>query len=66
MNLIEIEAVNFVLYIGHLGRREPVVQPTMSRMKEVAHQAFTYGVCGDGGYGGDVDGDGYASVRQGW
>jgi hypothetical protein len=28
---IEIEAVNFVLNIGHLGRREPVVQPTTLR-----------------------------------
>ena len=24
----EVEAKNFVLNIGHLGRREPVVQPT--------------------------------------
>jgi hypothetical protein len=36
----EVEARNFVLNIGHLGRREPVVQPTTSsqgrlRMKRV-------------------------------
>jgi hypothetical protein len=35
VNLIEVEAKDFVLNIGHLGRREPVVQPTISRMKEV-------------------------------
>ena len=37
MNLIEIEAKNCVLNIGHLwDGRELVVQPTLSRMKEVS------------------------------
>jgi Zn-dependent metalloprotease len=49
----EVEAKNFVLYIGHLGRREPVVQPTISSMKEVALEAHTFGVDSSVGYGGD-------------
>src|SRR5215213_7638590 len=32
----EVAAKNFVLYVGHLGRREPVVQPATSQAKEVA------------------------------
>ena len=35
----EVEAMNFVLNIGHLWDVcEPVVQPTISRMKEEGHQ----------------------------
>jgi hypothetical protein len=30
----EIEAKNFVLKIWHLGRREPVVQPTIQKERE--------------------------------
>jgi hypothetical protein len=30
-------AKKFVLYMGHLGRREPAVQPTTFEKKEVAH-----------------------------
>jgi hypothetical protein len=31
-----VEAKNFVLYIGHLGRGESVVQPVISRVRSVA------------------------------
>src|SRR5215208_6103575 len=49
--------MNFVLNVGHLGRREPVVHPATPKEKEVAREAHTFGVvdgvsCGgdDGGY----------------
>jgi hypothetical protein len=56
----EVEAKNFVLNIGHLwDGRELMVQPTISRMKEVALEAHAFGVdrhhndgSGDGSYGG--------------
>ena len=52
----EGEAKNFVLNIGHLwDGRKLVVQPTLSRMKEVALEALHFGSCGNGdigGYGG--------------
>ena len=52
----EVEAKNFVLNIGHLWDVcEPVVQPTISRMEEVAHEAHLYAFGGNGdngGYGG--------------
>src|SRR5215213_9332025 len=32
----EVEAKNFILYVGHLGCREPVVQPATSEKGEVS------------------------------
>src|ERR671920_1094861 len=60
VNLIEVEALNFVLYIGHLGWREPVVQPAISRMKEVAHEAHLGVDHGGVSYGGNDVGHGDA------
>jgi hypothetical protein len=60
----EAEAKNFVLNIGHLWDVcELVVQPTISRMKEVALEAHTFGVDGCVGYGSDGGGYGGSSVR---
>jgi hypothetical protein len=47
----EVAAKSFVLYVGHLGRSEPVVLPA-TQTKEVAHEALYFGF-GGGGDGGD-------------
>jgi hypothetical protein len=49
----EIEAKNFVLYIGHLGRSESLVQPTTSKKEGgSACEALHYGSWGNGDNGG--------------
>ena len=35
-----VEAMNFVLYLGHLGRREPVVQPATKRSFDLREPVF--------------------------
>jgi hypothetical protein len=52
----EVAAKNFALDVGHLGRREPVVQPATSQAKEAAHEAHLFGPGTDGGHGGDDGG----------
>jgi hypothetical protein len=62
----EVEALNFVLNIGHLWDVcEPVVQPATSSKKEVALEAHTFGVDGGPTYGGDGSGYGDTGVRRG-
>jgi hypothetical protein len=39
----EVGAKNFVLYIGHLGRRESVVQPAAKDHKRSGGRFFVFG-----------------------
>ena len=64
--LAEVEAKNFVLNIGHLWEvRELVVQPTLSRIKEVALEAHLFVVGGNCTYGGGAVGFRLAGFRGG-
>jgi hypothetical protein len=45
-------------------RREPVVQPTISRMREVALEAHLYGIGGSGTYSDDDGGYGSPGFRS--